>query len=112
MTLSEEHLKVILNVLCRIAHRWEEIATYLNMSEASISIVKAKQCEADKKLFDIMKRWLSETIPQPTVEGLVGALRSSFLNEHSIASEIEEKLSQTRKYYNYNNITFIIDSEY
>ena len=99
MTLSEEHLKIILNELCCIAHRWEEIATYLpNMNKKSISVVKAKQSEADNKLFDIMKRWLNEAYPHPTAKDLVDALRSPFLSEHTIASEIEKKISGCKCY--------------
>ena len=95
MTLSEEYLSDLLNLLGSAADKWEIIATYLpNLSQQSISVVKAKPSEADVKLFEIMMKWLNETHPQPTVKDLVDALRSPFLRQHKIASEIEKKFSQ------------------
>ena len=63
------------------------------MSQKSLSIVKAQHGDAGNKLFHIMKRWLNEAHPQPTVKDLVDALRSRFLGENQIAGEIEKKFS-------------------
>ena len=60
------------------------------MRPGSIAVVKAEQTNAEKKLFDIIKRWLNETSPAPTVASLVDALRHPIVGENQIARLIEE----------------------
>ena len=87
--LSDDHLPKLLNLLRDVAHKWEEIATFLNVRKGAICVVGAEQTNAEKKLFDIMKRWLNETSPPPTVMALVDALREPFIDEKKIALDIE-----------------------
>lgn len=90
-------MTVLLDLLCGVAHKWEEIAAYLpNLKQKSLSVVKAQQGEVDKKLFEIIKRWLNETHPPPTLKDLVEALRSDFISENRIADEVEKKFSTSK----------------
>lgn len=82
---------MLLDVLCDIADRWEEVARFLNVRPGSIAVVRSQNTDARNKLFEIMKRWLNETHPQPTVKDLVDALRRPFISEHRIADAIEKK---------------------
>lgn len=92
-TLTEKDLPKILNNLCDIADKWEELANFLpNLSNKSKADVKAMHGEASTKLFHIMKRWLDEA--EPTLKDLLDALRSRFLSENRIAHEIEQKFQE------------------
>ena len=88
--LSCDDLPLLLDLMCDATDRWEEIATYLpNMRKGSIAVVRALPADADKKLFEIMKRWLDQASPAPTVKDLTDTLRRSFLKENRIARDIE-----------------------
>ena len=89
--LTDEHLPILLDLLHGAADKWEMIATFLNMRSGSIVVVNAEQGNAEKKLFNIMKRWLHETSPAPTVMALVDVLRTEFIKENQIALKIERK---------------------
>lgn len=90
--LSYEDLKSLLNLMSRLVDKWEILAVHLpNMTEKSIGIVRAMPGDADVKLFEIMKRWLNEAHPAPTVKDLTDALKSDFLSEHRVARAIEEE---------------------
>ena len=67
-TLSDEHLHTLLELLHGAANKWEEIATFLKVRPGSVAVIKAEQTNAEKKLFDMIKRWLNETNPAPTVQ--------------------------------------------
>ena len=90
-TLSDEHLPILLKLLHGAADKWEMIATFLQMRRGSIAVVKAEQTDAEKKLFDIIRRWLNETNPIPTAANLVDALRHPLIGENVIARKIEEE---------------------
>ena len=95
--LSYEDLKSLLNLLSGVVHKWEILATYLpNMRERSIGVVRAMPVEADVKLFEIMKRWLNEADPAPTVKDLTDALRKNYLSEHRAARAIEKEFQHHR----------------
>ena len=90
-TLSDEHLHTLLELLHGAADKWEEIATFLKVRRGSIAVVKAEPTNAEKKLFDIIKRWLNETNPIPTAANLVDALRHPLVGENVIARKIERE---------------------
>ena len=96
VTLSPDDLPKLLNELSDIADKWEEVATYLNMRN-SIVDVSSMPIDVRKKLFEIMKRWLNETHPAPTVNALVAALRAPFIGENWIANKIEAAFTPSLK---------------
>lgn len=90
--LSYEDLPRLLNLLSDVVDKWEIIATFLpNMRKRSIAVVREMQADADIKFFEIMKRWLNETNPAPTVKDLVDTLKESYLSEHATARAIEKE---------------------
>ena len=89
--LSEDDLPALLNLLHGVADKWEEIATFLKMRPGSIAVVRADQTNVQKKLFNIMRRWLSETDPAPSIADLIDVLRNPFIGENQLALEIERQ---------------------
>ena len=109
--LSDEHLPMLLNLLHSVAGKWEMIATFLKMRPGSIAVIKAEQTNAEKKLFDIMKRWLNETNPAPTVLDLVDVLRTPFIGENQIARNIEKEFypqSSSKLCFQYASSTILM----
>lgn len=91
MLLSEDDLPTLLSLLHCVADKWEEIATFLKMRQASIMIVRAEQPTVEKKLFHIMTRWLKETDPAPSIADLIDVLRNPFIGENHVALQVERK---------------------
>ena len=89
LILSEGDLPTLLNLLHDVADKWEEIATFLKMRKGSIAIVRADPTNAEKKLFDIIRRWLNETNPAPSKADLIDVLRDPFIGENQLAQKIE-----------------------
>ena len=89
--LSEDDLPTLLNLLHGVADKWEQIATFLKMRKGSIAIVRADPGSVEKKLFDIMKRWLSEMNPAPSIADLIDVLRSPFIGKNQLALKIERE---------------------
>ena len=61
------------------------------MRQGLIAAIKIEQTNVEKKLFDIIKRWLNETNPAPTAANLVDALRHPIVGENLIARKIEKE---------------------
>lgn len=96
--LSEVPFRCLLDSLCGMADRWEELANYLpNMPDGAIAVVRNENGDASKKLFYILQKWLKGAHPAPTVKGLTSALQSPFLSENQIARVIEEKFLHNSK---------------
>ena len=89
--LSEDDLPTLLNLLHGVADKWEEIATFLKMRKGSIIAVREAPTNVEKKLFNIMRRWLSETAPAPSIADLVDVLRDPFIGENHLALKIERE---------------------
>ena len=89
--LSDEDLPTLLNLLHCVADKWEEIATFLKMRPGSIAVVRADPTNVEKKLFNIMRRWLNETNPAPSVMDLVDALKNPYIGENQLALKIERE---------------------
>ena len=87
--LSEEHLPDLLDLLCDVAHKWEEIATYLSLRPGVIAVIKDENTNAQKKLLEVIRRWLNRTSPAPTALALIDVLRKRFIGEKKVALEIE-----------------------
>ena len=94
LVLSEDDLPTLLDLLHDVAHKWEEIATFLNFSQGAISVIKYKEAEPQKNLMEIMRKWLMRTNPVPTVMALVDTLRRPFINEQKLALEVEKHFYQ------------------
>ena len=89
--LAEDDLPALLNLLHGVADKWEEIATFLKMRKGSIIAVREAPMNVEKKLFNIMRRWLSETAPAPSIADLIDVLRNRFIGENQLALEIERQ---------------------
>ena len=95
--LSLDDLPLLLNLLLPLVGKWDLFATFLpnfKNSLASIEEVKAGNKNARDKLSDIMKRWLNEATPEPTVMDLLKALREDYIGENAVARKIEEEFSK------------------
>ena len=99
--LSVEDLPTLLTLLHGVVDKWEEIATFLKMRPGSIAVVKADPTNAEKKLFHIMKRWLNETSPAPSVMDLIDILRNPFIGEKQLALKIEREFFPQSSSKNY-----------
>ena len=88
--LSEDDLPTLLNLLSLhgVADKWEEIATFLKVGKRSIAVVRADPTNVEKKLFNIMRRWLSAA---PSIADLIDVLRNPFIGENQLALEIERQ---------------------
>ena len=89
--LSEDDLPTLLGLLRDVADKWELIATFLKMRKGSIAIVRAEQTTVEIKLFNIMRRWLSETDPAPSITDLIDVLRNPYIGENQLALKIERE---------------------
>jgi hypothetical protein len=89
--LSEDDLPTLLTLLHGVADKWEQIATFLKMRKGSIAIVRADPPNVEMKLFNIMRRWLSETDPAPSIADLIDVLRNPYIGENQLALKIERE---------------------
>ena len=88
--MSEEDLGTLLELLYDVVHKWERIATFLNLDQGAIANIKSSgTAEAEDKLLEVMKKWLSRTSPVPTVRILVDVLRKRFIGGEKAALEVE-----------------------
>ena len=90
--LSEKDLSTLLELLYEAAHKWERIAIFLDFDTGTIANIKSKSGtdEAEDKLLEVMKKWLSRTSPPPTTGTLVEMLKTRFVGEEKLAHDIEK----------------------
>lgn len=81
----------LLHLLHPTTHKWERIATFLKLGEGSIANIKANNSPAEDKLLEVIKRWLKNVSPPPTVMSLVKVLREPYIGEEKVALEILKK---------------------
>ena len=89
-SLSEEDLPELLDLLSNVVHKWEEIAVYLQLRPGIIAMIREQETSTEKKLMEIVRRWLNRVSPAPTAKDLVEVLRRRFIGEEKTALEIEK----------------------
>lgn len=94
VVLTEDDLPTLLDLLHEVAHKWEEIATFLKLHQGAIRAIKCKEDEPQKKLMEIVRKWLTRANPAPTVMNLVYTLRRPFIDEQKLALEVEKHFYQ------------------
>lgn len=86
--ISTEDLPILLDLLYNAISKWELIATYLKLSGGAIAIIKSRQESPENQLLEVLRRWLSNVQPAPTVMSLVEVLKKPIIGEEKIALEI------------------------
>ena len=99
--LSEDDLPALLTILHGASTKWEQIAIFLRLGEANISTIKYTP-HPDKRLLEVIRIWLKNTSPAPTVKSLAEALKNPVVGEEKIALDIKQTFcphsESTRKF--------------
>lgn len=90
--LTEDDLPDLLDLLLKVAHKWERLATYLKpkLNDGTIEIIKSTKADPEDRLMEVIKRWLRRTNPPPTVMALVESLSKQFVDEEAVALDVKK----------------------
>ena len=97
--LSKDDLPALLTTLSNASHKWELIATFLEIDDGIVKSIHCTQEPQVNKLLEVLRIWLKTVSPPPTVMSLTKALKNKVVGEEKIASDIVKEFSphSTRK---------------
>jgi len=89
---AEPSLKTLLHALYPVRTSWYNIGLELNIPNTTLNMFSQNYSDQLDLMREMLKEWLKITDdPLPTWEAVVTALRSSAVNEKSIAAQLESK---------------------
>ena len=91
MELSPDGLITVLEELHEACTKWYYIGLTLKVPASTLDGIEAQSNDQKKCLLRVIQHWLKTVDPKPTWQALVDALRSRLVEEHPLASSIEEK---------------------
>ena len=91
MELSPDDLITVLEELHEACTKWYYIGLTLKVPASTLDGIEAQSNDPKKCLLRAIQHWLNTVDPKPTWQALVDALRSCLVEEHQLASSIEEK---------------------
>ena len=91
MELSPDDLITVLEELHEACTKWYYIGLTLKVPASTLDGIEAQSNDPKKCLLRVIQHWLKTVDPKPTWQALADALRSRLVEEHQLASSIEEK---------------------
>ncbi len=86
------NLKTVRQLLFDIRVKWYDIGLELDVAVGTLESIKSSYHDPKDCLREMLKEWLKSISPPPTWKRLATALRSSAVNEKSLAQKLECKL--------------------
>lgn len=97
MELKLDDLSTVLEELHEARTKWYCIGLKLKIPVDTLDSIKTQSDNPGECLLQALKHWLKTVDPKPTWQALVDALRSCLVEEHQLASSIEEKYHPRNK---------------
>lgn len=91
MELSPDDLITVLEELHEACTKWYYIGLTLKVPASTLDGIEVQSNDPKKCLLRVIQHWLKTVDPKPTWQALADALRSRLVEEHQLASSIEEK---------------------
>lgn len=91
MELSPNDLITVLEELHKACTKWYYIGLTLKVPASTLDGIEAQSNDPKKCLLRAVQHWLRTVDPKPTWQALADALGSCLVEEHHLASSIEEK---------------------
>ena len=91
MELSSDDLITVLKELHEACTKWYYIGLTLKVPASTLDGIEAQSNDPKKCLLRAVQHWLRTVDPKPTWQALADALKSCLVEEHQLASNIEEK---------------------
>ena len=97
MELSSDDLITVLEELHEARTKWYYIGLTLKVPASTLDGIEAQSNDPKRCLIRAVQHWLRTVDPKPTWQALADALRSCLVEEHQLASSIEEKYCRRSK---------------
>lgn len=97
MELKLDDLNTVLEELYEARTKWYFIGLKLKVPVDTLDSIKAQSDDPNECLLQVLKHWLKTVDPKPMWEALVDGLRGRLVEEHQLASSIEEKYCRRSK---------------
>ena len=97
MELKLDDLSTVLEELYEARTKWYFIGLKLKVPVDTLDSIKTQSDDPNECLLQVLKHWLKTVDSKPMWEALVDALRGRLVEEHRLASSIEEKYCRRSK---------------
>ena len=90
-TLGPSDLRCVRSAIFSVRHKWYDIGLELDIPFQTLDVIRTDFHMAAECLIEMLKQWLSRTLPAPSWSSLVEALSSEPVGEKRLADGIHGK---------------------